>query len=246
MKTKFNLLILILLSTGLNAQDKIQELQSLVDMKATYLDQEMSKNGYYHIKSQKSDDDIYEYWWNSNKKKCACTRVSDGRVQSVVGTLPADCNKTNTANRTDYSRHSNYHHDNGHHSSNNDEDNAFERGYNDGQYHKNFHNIYSSNIEINAYSRGYTAGSKQRNHNTSYHSGRAGNHPHVKVDDLNNWLASSAYDELKARGFELSKQHDSNGRHYKYWWNDKTRQCIRTTAVNDNIVKVENSGDCVF
>ena len=47
------------------AQNTLPELRDLIDLKAVYLDKEMSSNGYSSIKNDKSNSSSYNYYWNS-------------------------------------------------------------------------------------------------------------------------------------------------------------------------------------
>src|SRR6056300_1679427 len=79
---------------------------------AKYLGKEMSKNGYYHIKTKTSGYSTYNYWWNSSKKKCISSLTNNGKVQSIINTSVYDCNKSN--NDSHYNKHKYSH--SGHHS----------------------------------------------------------------------------------------------------------------------------------
>lgn len=85
------LLFFVVFST--QAQNTPSDLKDLVGMKAAYLDDNLSDKGYKFIKNEKSDTNSYSYYWNSSKGKCITTRTNNGRVASIVSTLPADCGK---------------------------------------------------------------------------------------------------------------------------------------------------------
>jgi len=74
-----------------NNQYGSDEFSSLIDMKGTYLDQEMKNRGYRFVKTEKSGNDAYQNWFNGNKNKCVTVRVSNGRVLSIVDAPNADC-----------------------------------------------------------------------------------------------------------------------------------------------------------
>ncbi len=114
---KFTIALVLLFSVSLFAQSRANELQDLVDAKGSSAEYELENRGYIHIKTSKSGYDSYANWWNPRKKKCIATRTSDGRIKSIVNTLPYDCNKsadgrgTHTSNN--YSRYNeNYSHKN--------------------------------------------------------------------------------------------------------------------------------------
>lgn len=219
------------------------QLTAMVGEKATYLDSEMERNGYNHIKTEKSDVDSYTYYWNYNSKKCVIARTNDGRVASITSTLAFDCNKGGEQNNGG-SYHAAHHHESGSHNPTESVDKAYERGYTDGLHNAGYHNIYKDAPHMNSYADGYDSGNTQRKQNTSYHSGRGGYAAHVQVDDLNGWLATSAYDELKARGFVQEKNYSGGGYTYRVWYHNQTKQCIKTTSQNEKITLVQTSTHC--
>ncbi|NIK93258.1 hypothetical protein GZ212_13935 [Mangrovimonas sp. CR14] len=114
---KSSLLVLLFFTISASfAQETASDLKDLVDMRASYLDNELENRGYHLINTEKSGYNSYQNWWNSRKNKCVSVRVSDGRVKSIVNTLPADCNKSgNESNRRGEFHHSSEnekHHDN--------------------------------------------------------------------------------------------------------------------------------------
>jgi len=255
MKTICKTLFFILfISTGtLSSQSRANDLQDLVGVKGSSAEMQLENRGYYHIKTAKSNYDIYSFWWNNQKRKCISYHMTDGRVVSIVNTLPADCNKSanyNNSNNNSYSNYNSYNHQyqdhsNNTHYSNRDHDEAFERGNTDGMYNKPYHNIYGDSDLKNAYSDGYTSGVNKRTNNTSYHSGQGGYAAHVSVKDLVNTEASSAYNQLKRRGFHEARRHVENGGLQIAWLNNKTKQCIKTVEKQNTIIYIKgNSAQC--
>lgn len=96
-------LILGLCFFFIQAQNTPPELRDLVDMKAAYLDNEMSNNGYIFIKNNKSNSSSYNYYWNSEYGKCVAARVNNGRVASIKTTSNSDCDKGNNHNNNESS-----------------------------------------------------------------------------------------------------------------------------------------------
>ena len=245
------LLILIISATTSFGQSKANGLQDLVGVKGSSAENELENRGSIHIKTAKSDYNIYSYWWNNRERKCVSYHLTDGRIKSIVNTMPADCNKsTNTNTSGRYGKYNNsyahqaHHHDNNSHYSNQSHDDAFERGFNDGLHNKSYHNIYNDSNEKNAYSKGYGSAVGQRNQNTSYHSGYGGYKAHVQVNDLYDMLATSAYQKLKSRGFIQNKRTNKDGKVYTLWYNRSTDQCIRTIEFSKYITTVEKSTYC--
>ena len=221
---------------------------NLWGMKAAYLDTELNKSGYYHIKTEKSGYDSYTYWWNSSKNKCISARTNNGVVASIVNTSAFDCNKSN--DNSHYERPT-YNHS-GHHSNYDPRHNedqslkmAFDRGFTDGLHNKPYHNPYQdASSKFPEYAKGYGKGVNQRADNTSYHSGRGGNHAHVTVTDLRGQNAEMAYNELNTRGFAEQRKHTSGDKTYRVFYNANTQQCIKTTSIDKRIVEIQNSTNC--
>ena len=96
MKTKiiksYALLLLLIGSLGLSAQQSAGDFSSLIDMKAAYLDSEMEKLGYSHVKTEKQGGDSYTYWWNTRQGKCVVARTSNGKVASIAEAMNSSCN----------------------------------------------------------------------------------------------------------------------------------------------------------
>ena len=242
------LVLLISVTTTSFGQDKAQGLQDLIGARGSSAERELENKGFYHIKTEKtSGNNIYSYWWSNSQKKCVFYNLNDGKVFSVRNTLPSDCNKSTSTNRSGY--HSKYnsrahHYPNQTHYSNDSHNYAFDQGFNDGLHNKSYHNIYNDSNEKNAYDKGYGSGVGQRNRNTSYHSGYGGYKAHVQVNDLNDWLAESAYDVLGKRGFIQNKRTNKSGKVYILWYNRSADQCIRTIEVNKDIATIESSTYC--
>jgi len=70
-----------------------RELRSIIDARATALDNAMKFNGYTHVNTSKSGSNSYSNWWNNRSKKCVTARVNDGKVASVVTVPNMDCNR---------------------------------------------------------------------------------------------------------------------------------------------------------
>lgn len=241
---------LVLLFSLFTAIGMAQEstFKNLWGMKAAFLDSELNKSGYYHIKTEKSGYDSYTYWWNSSKNKCISARTNNGLVASIVNTSLSDCNKSN--DNSHYERPA-YNHSS-HHSNYDERHNqdkslkmAFDRGFTDGLHNKPYHNPYQdASSKFPEYAKGYGKGVNQRADNTSYHSGKGGNHPHVTVTDLRGQNAEFAYSELKTRGFSEQRKHSSGDKTYRVFYNSKTQQCIKTTSISKRIVEIQNSTHC--
>lgn len=223
-----------------------RDLAQYVGEKATYLDQDISSKGYYHIKTEKNGYDSYSYWWNSSKSKCVVARTNDGRIASIMDAMPFDCNKSaNNTPKYNQSYHNQHHHSNSQHYSDGNVDNAYDRGFSDGLHNKTYHNIYNQGDSYTeAYAGGYSAGVEQRKSNTSHHSNKGGYAAHVRITDLKGQNAELAYSELKTRGFAEQRKHSSGDKTYRVFYNSKTQQCIKTTSISKRIAEIQNSTNC--
>ncbi len=218
------ILLLSIITTSSYAQ-----LQDLVGARASSADSELRHRGFKHIKSDKSRNGIYAYWWKSSKKKCITVRTVDGRIKSIVKTLPADCGKNSYGNN-DYSHYSNY----------NNHD-SYERGFQDGLHNRRY-SAYGSSSDKREYGNGFSAGVAERHRNPDRdygdYYGDNNNHYGSKVptEDLKGWNAHNAYRELERRGFhKLNKDTYSKGRSVKTWYNSSTKQCRKTGEKNGRI-----------
>lgn len=263
LKIVFTLLLCIGF-TSLQAQDTPRDLSSLVDMRASSLDYQMNEKGYTHIKTDKSTAGSYGYWWSNSKKKCVVTRVSDGRVKSVVSSLPADCGKSASSggrsyNYNDYGYNSNYRND--------DEKQSYRRGYHDGKRNLRRNENYSSEIQINAYNKGYNDGKADKRmdsyyaggyenvyHNDNHNYHNYNNHHYssnqnnsskwYNFSSLKGMKAKAAYANLEQHGFANTKTFQEDGVTYKLWWDSKREQCIKTYSKDYYLARIENSHNC--
>jgi len=90
-------LLVLLFSISITySQSKAVGLQDLIGTKGSSAEHELKDRGYTHIKTDKSSNNDYSYWWNNDKKKCVNYRLNNGRVKSIVNTPSSDCNKSNS------------------------------------------------------------------------------------------------------------------------------------------------------
>ncbi len=254
MKTLKITLVFMLLASSLMGQTKSSGLQDLIDLRGSSAEMDLQNRGYVHIKTAKSGYSAYSYWWNPTQRKCVCSKVSDGRVQSILNATPFDCNQNgNNSNQdmgyhnSNYNSHQAHHHqdNNYNHYDNNSHDSAFERGYNDGLYNHPYHSIYTDSNQISAYSKGYGVGVTERANQSSYHSGQGGNATHIDCNDLDHMVVSSAYSKMRERGFQETRNYKDGDHIIKAWYNSRTKQCVKTTEKNGKILGVKmNSDQC--
>ena len=243
------------------AQNTPRDLSSMIDEKATYLEDDMSNHGYTYIKTSKSGYDSYTYWWNSSSNKCVTARTTGGRVASITETPGFDCGKSTNAANHSYT-HRDYGYNENH--SNDSEKEAYRYGYHDGQRHNSKYEGYGSNIQMNAYDKGYRAGSNGDAMDAYYANDNYGhthnNYSHYNGNDytsnhnnagnwydfsrLNGMKADTAYVTLEQNGFGNTKTFQEDGVTYKLWWNSNKQQCIKTYSKNYYIARIENSNHC--
>lgn len=245
--SKLNMSILMIALVSMVSLQAQNVQQDLVGARGSSAETQLQNRGFHHIKTQKYGYNIYSYWWNQGAKSCICERINDGKVKSIVKSLPADCNKTmnGTKNVNNNYNHSSHHYD--HNSKYNDtaNKNAFERGFNDGQYHKTYDNVYYNANQKSAYSDGYAAGVKERNQNTSYHhNGNYHSGSFVEWDDQVGRDAEDAYRTLERRGFKEVKIAHTGGTTRRLFHHKGTGQCIVTISIDKEIYKIEHSNNC--
>lgn len=253
--SKLSLLVMALTVFSLlsvQAQDNVQ--QDLIGVKGASSEMALKNRGFTHIKTQKTGYDIYSYWWNEGAKSCICERISDGRVQSIVKTLPFDCNKTQSGSisRNHPNNHSSHHYNNNSsYYTDAQKRSAFERGFSDGKYNKAYHNVYTESLLKTVYSDGYTAGARERREQTSYHHGSggyvSGNYKggYVDLSDLVGHNAKRGYAEMvDRRGFKEVHSFNHKGNNHKIMSNSTTGQCVEVVLHGDNIHDIKHSEDC--
>ncbi|WP_066218334.1 hypothetical protein [Formosa haliotis] len=247
-------------TSTLFAQDTARELKSLVDMRASSLDGEMRDHGYSLHDTNKSGYDSYQNWWNSSLNKCVTTRVSDGRVKSIVNTLPADCGKNSNSN----SHHNN--HNNSHNNS----------SYNRNAQYSDLNGWVSTSAYSELESRGFRQVKEHQDSGKTYRlwknnrskqcvkttsinkrissivdsnncdesSSSHNSYKDSEYKDLKGWPATSAYSELESRGFRQTKEHQDNGKTYRIWSKHSSHQCVKTLSENKRITEIYATDKC--
>lgn len=107
------LLMSILISTGIALITSAHattpsELSDLVGIKASYGESEMLSRGYKSIRTEKSGDRAWDYWYNSSSNSCVTVAVYDGRYNAITDS-PYDCGgatNTSTQSSTSQKHHS--------------------------------------------------------------------------------------------------------------------------------------------
>jgi hypothetical protein len=84
--------------------------------------------------------------------------------------------------------------------------------------------------------------------NDNYYSNNNGHHNNNSnyeyYDDLVYKPSKYAYDKLNQRGFAEVKKVSDGGNTYKLFYNNRTRQCIKTTSRDEKITSIHPSSNC--
>lgn len=257
-RTNFLVLIAVLLVSVVSFAQS-DNFSSLIDMKASYLDQEMANKGYVFIKTVKQADSAFQNWYSARKNKCVTVKVFDGRVESIVDSMLEDCGKGNYSNNN-----------------NNDSDNEgfsslvdMKAAYLDQEMKgKGYVFIKTDKVGNSAWQNWYNS-RKNKCVTVSITDGRVvsvvnstladcgkGKYGGSVSNSFNNqgegfkysYLSQKdavwAYEELSANGFMLQKTHQQGGNTYKIWYNSNTNQCVKTTSKDKLISVIENSSNC--
>jgi hypothetical protein len=102
----------------------------------------------------------------------------------------------------------------------------------DDKHYENNNNYNNNNYNNNKYNNNY-------NNNNNYNSSRT-----IVVSDLAYKKAEYAYGELRNRGFNEVKRFQDKDGTYRLWYNDRTRQCIKTTSKYEKITYIRNATNC--
>jgi len=246
-------LICVMFMVSLISFAQKDNFDSMIDMKGTYLDQEMINRGYSFVKTEKSGSDAYQNWFNGNKNKCVTIRVSDGRVKSIVDVPNADCNRGSQGNN-------NNQYGNDEFSSLIDMKGTYldqemkNRGYRFVKTEKSGNDAYQNWFNGNKnkcvtvrVSNGRvvsvvnsTALDCQINQGNQ---GNMGNNSSGQYKDIKGWVASSAYDELRTRGYKEVERYKKD-RLWIVWKHNRSGLCIKTGEDGGKIKEVQESEKC--
>ena len=69
-------------------------LGDLVGARAAGGEQSLQSRGYHYVKTQKSDDRSYSYWWNPARQLCVTVATMDGRYDSITPSPAPDCDQS--------------------------------------------------------------------------------------------------------------------------------------------------------
>ncbi len=135
-----------------------------------------------------------------------------------------------------------HHHDDKKHYDDPQLEAEFERGYRDGLYNNSYHNYSYNQNEKDAYSKGYNAGVDQRRNDTQYHSGNGGYSNFVNVTDLQGKSAGWAEQQFYNRGFKMVDSYYADGENHSFFYNTNTKQCVEVNLTDNNIYRLVRNG----
>lgn len=67
------------------------DLNSMIGMRASYLDSEMAENGYVNAGGWKEMDVSYTTWWNGSRSHCVQAATVNGKVESAQTVPASEC-----------------------------------------------------------------------------------------------------------------------------------------------------------
>ncbi len=70
------------------------DLQDLVGARAGSAESELQRRGYEFVSATTGADRKWGNWWNRSSRQCVTVSTVEGRYDSIVSTLPADCRQT--------------------------------------------------------------------------------------------------------------------------------------------------------
>lgn len=168
----------------------------------------LQQRGFAHVSTHKNSMGyVYSYWWDKQDDDCVQVEVYNGRVETISDATDQDCGHhkgsagaavgavAGAAILGALLSHKS------HHREGRDYDETqtaeFERGYQDGLHHAQYHNYNRDD----AYAHGYEKGADEREANLSHHHRRGGYAEVAQFKDLQGARAAGALDELGRRGF---------------------------------------------
>ncbi|MGD9589561.1 MAG: hypothetical protein AB7Q37_14205 [Pyrinomonadaceae bacterium] len=250
------------------AQETPRDLRDLVGARASSGESQLRSRGFAFVKTEEGGDRKWSNWWNNRRNLCITVVTMNGRYNSIVDSLPFDCNRGNNAGGGSSDRQvdppswavgrfygrgpggesiSLVITDLGH----------VEADVNGGISRGMF--ITGDRININGAVARVT---RQRNgilttrvdngERITYSRtlfGGGGNQGGSKVDvsDLVGARGSSGERELQSRGFRNVDGFKTGNTSYTIWWRRQSRQCIQVATANgryDSLVDIGQHPRC--
>lgn len=242
-------LSMLLMSTGVVAQDAAPGLADLQGQKDSEASRTLGARGY----TMESESGGYGNWWSRSDQRCVTVRSERGRVASVVTSPAPDCGQRAGGKKDGISdgakvavaaaailgiaalAHQAHHHDDGGHDDDARHEADYERGYRDAVHG------YSAEADSGTYSDGYGAGLRERSKQVPWRSetGRGGQ---GEFADLVGARAAGAETNLRSRGFTDRDAQQRDGRSVVTWWNAQTQQCLHVSTEDGRVATVRSVG----
>ena len=230
--------------------EKARQLVDINGMRGSSAERELQSRGFAHVSTHKNSRGYaYSYWWNRDDDDCVKVEVYDGRVETISDATDQDCGHHKGAAGAALGAvagaailgaligHKS------HHREGRDYDETktaeFERGYQDGLHHAQYHNYNRDD----AYAHGYEKGADERRANLGHHHRRGGYSRIAQFRDVEGMRGPRARDILRERGFtRVSRFGDDNTR-YSILWRSESRQCVQLTIADGRVYDARDIGN---
>lgn len=80
------------MSSG-GGSDTPSDLRDLVGARAAGGETQLRNRGYEFVKTSSGTDRKFSYWWHESKSACVSVSTYQARINAIVSTLPADCDR---------------------------------------------------------------------------------------------------------------------------------------------------------
>lgn len=230
--------------------EKARHLSDINGMRGSSAERELQSRGFAHVSTHKNSRGYaYSYWWNRDDDDCVQVEVYDGRVETISDATDQDCghHKGDVAAAAGVAvgaallgaliGHKS------HHREGRDYDETrtaeFERGYQDGLHHAQYHNYNRDD----AYAHGYEQGADERRANLGHHHRRGGYSRIAQFRDVEGMRGPRARDILRDRGFTRVNRFGDDNTRYSILWRSESRQCLQLTIADGRVYDVRDIGN---
>jgi hypothetical protein len=230
-----------------SAQDA-SSLRDLVGARASSGTDEVVSRGFVYIDGRQGYGESQQaFYWNPNSKSCVRVNTTNGRIESITGATPGECNQS-AGSSSDRDAAvaaavigaaaiaAALAHKNNQHTNASNHGAQWDIGYNDGLHGVPYHN----GARSDAYAQGYDSGVQQRDRNTSYQTGRGGYAQVARFNDLEGEDSIRAIDRMTERGFTNVDDLESGNAQYGIFYNRSTRQCVQLSIANGRVVSADD------
>ena len=230
--------------------EKANQLVDINGMRGSSAEGALQQRGFAHVSTHKNSMGyVYSYWWDERDDDCVQVEVYNGRVETISDATDQDCGHhkgsagaalgavAGAAILGALIGHKS------HHREGRDYDETktaeFERGYQDGLHHAQYHNYNRDD----AYAHGYEKGADERRANLGHHHRRGGYSRIAQFRDVEGMRGPRARDILRERGFtRVSRFGDDNTR-YSILWRSESRQCVQLTIADGRVYDARDIGN---